>query len=124
MKHPHYSKKAMEHFLNPKNLGEMKNPTTIGYSGSPQCGDTMKLFIKLGKDERIEDISFQTLGCAAAIATSDMICEIAKGKSLKEASEITHQDVVDNLGSLPPTKVHCADLAKNALKSAIENYEK
>ncbi len=117
-----YSKKAIERFLNPKNMGEIKNPSGVGDVGNPRCGDLMTIYIKVD-DNKIEDIKFKTLGCAAAIATSDMICEVVKGKTLKEAQKVTFQDLVEELGSLPPTKVHCADLAQKGLAAAIKDYE-
>ncbi|MGM0439107.1 MAG: iron-sulfur cluster assembly scaffold protein [Patescibacteria group bacterium] len=116
-----YSDKAMDHFMNPRNLGKMENPDGVGDVGNPKCGDLMTIHIKV-EDDKIKDMKFKTLGCAAAIATSDMVCEVAKGKSLDKALEITFQDLVDELGSLPPTKVHCADLAQRGLKAAIDDY--
>ncbi len=121
MKKP-YSEKAMEHFLNPKNMGEIDDADGIGEVGNPKCGDLMTIYIKV-KDGTIEDMRFKTLGCAAAIATSDMICEMAKGKKIEEALKITFQDLVDELGSLPAPKVHCADLAQRGLKAAVKSYE-
>ena len=121
MKKP-YSEKAMEHFLNPKNMGEIDDADGIGEVGNPKCGDLMTIYIKV-KDGIIEDMRFKTLGCAAAIATSDMICEMAKGKKIEEALKITFQDLVDELGSLPAPKVHCADLAQRGLKAAVKSYE-
>ena len=116
-----YSDKAMDHFMNPRNLGEIKNPDGVGDVGNPKCGDLMTIHIKV-EDGKIKDMKFKTLGCAAAIATSDMVCEVAKGKTLDEALEVTFQDLVDELGSLPPAKVHCADLAQRGLKAAIDDY--
>ncbi len=116
-----YSDKAMDHFLNPRNMGKMEDPDGIGDVGNPKCGDLMTIHIKVG-DGKIEDMKFKTLGCAAAIATSDMVCEVAKGKTIEEALKITFQDLVDELGTLPPSKVHCADLAQKGLKSAIDDY--
>jgi len=126
-----YSKKVMEHFLKPKNVGELKNADGIGKVGNPVCGDVMYVYIKVGKrkkrgkeEEYIKDIKFKTLGCAAAIATSSMITELAKGKSLEEAKKITRDDVASALGSLPAIKMHCSNLAAEALHKAIEDYEK
>lgn len=117
----------MEHFKNPRNMGEMKNADAVGEYGNPTCGDLMTLYLKIkekdGK-EIIEDISFQTFGCAAAIATSSMITELAKGKTLDEALKITRDDVANSLGGLPPIKMHCSNLGTNALKLAVENYRK
>jgi nitrogen fixation NifU-like protein len=118
-----YSKKVMEHFMNPRNVGEIENPDGYGKVGNPVCGDLMEIFIKV-KDERIEEIKFRTFGCGAAIATSSMVTEIAKGKSLEEAMKITRQDVADELEGLPPHKIHCSNLAADALHQAIEDYRK
>jgi nitrogen fixation NifU-like protein len=118
-----YSKEVMDHFMNPRNVGEIPDADGIGVEGNPTCGDVMKLFIKV-KDEKIEDIKFQTFGCGAAIAVSSMITEMAKGKTLDEAEKITKQDVSDKLGGLPPQKMHCSNLGADALKKAIEDYRK
>ncbi len=117
-----YSEKAMDHFMNPRNMGEFDDPDGVGDVGNPSCGDLMTIHIKV-KDKKIEGIKFKTLGCAAAIATSDMICELAKGKTLDDALKVTFQDVVDELGELPPSKVHCANLAQKGLKEAIDDYK-
>jgi nitrogen fixation NifU-like protein len=122
-----YSKKVMEHFKDPKNMGEMEDADGIGEVGNPQCGDIMRVYIKVekkGDKEYIKDIKFQTMGCIAAIATSSMTTELAKGKSLEEAKKITNKDVAESLGNLPPIKMHCSNLAANALRKAIEDYEK
>ena len=126
-----YNKIVMRHFLHPKNLGEIKNPDGIGKVRNPQCGDIMWIYIKIGKrkkknkiEEYIKDIKFKTFGCVAAIATSSMITELAKGKTLKEAKKISKNDVAQALKGLPPIKMHCSNLASSALKKAIENYEK
>lgn len=116
-----YTKKVMEHFTSPKNMGEIKNADGIGTVGNPVCGDLMTIYIKV-KDNKIKDIKFKTFGCGAAIATSSMITELAKGKTLDEAKKITRNDVAKNLGGLPPVKMHCSNLAADALKKAIENY--
>ena len=118
-----YSEKVMDHFMNPKNMGEMENADGIGEVGNPTCGDVMKIFIKV-KDDIITDIRFQTFGCGAAIATSSMVTELAKGKTLDEALEITRDDVATKLDGLPPLKMHCSNLASDALKAAIEDYRK
>ncbi len=118
----HYSKKVIEHFNNPRNMGEIKNPDGVGKTGSPVCGDVMKVFIKV-KDNRITDIKFKTLGCAAAIASSSMLTELAKGRTLNEAEKITRMDIVKALGGLPPIKIHCSVLAQDALKEAIKDYK-
>ena len=117
----------MEHFKNPRNMGEMKDADAVGEVGNPVCGDLMYIYIKVGKEngkEIIKDISFQTFGCAAAIATSSMITELAKGKTLDEAIKITKKDVADALDGLPPIKMHCSNLAADGLRTAIENYRK
>ncbi len=123
-----YTKKVMEHFMNPKNVGELKNPDGVGKVGNKICGDVMYVYIKVGvkknKKKYIKDISFKTLGCAAAIATSSMITELAKGKTLEKAKKLTRDEVADALGKLPPIKMHCSNLAAEALHKAIENYEK
>lgn len=116
-----YSEKVMEHFQNPKNMGEMEDPDAVGDAGNPVCGDQMRIYIKV-KDNTITDISFKTFGCAAAIATSSMITEMAKGKKLEEAYGITRDDVADGLEGLPETKMHCSNLASDALKEAIKDY--
>jgi nitrogen fixation NifU-like protein len=113
--------------MKPKNQGRMKNPDGFGTVGNPACGDIMTVYIKIKKSkdkdkEIISDIKFETLGCAAAIATSSMVTEMAKGKDLNEASKITRQSVADSLEGLPPAKMHCSNLAESALKRAIENY--
>ena len=117
-----YSKKVMEHFYNPHNMGEMEEPDAIGEVGNPVCGDLMRLYIKVKKG-KIADIKFQTMGCAAAIATSSMVTDLAKGKTLEEAQKITNKDVADALSGLPPIKMHCSNLAANALRAAIKNYQ-
>ncbi|MFA6296344.1 MAG: Fe-S cluster assembly scaffold protein NifU [Patescibacteria group bacterium] len=118
-----YTEKVIEHFKNPHNMGAIENPDGLGQVGNPVCGDMMKLYIKV-KDNKIEDIKFQTLGCAAAIATSSMITDLAKGKTLEQAEKISRGDVSDALGKLPPIKEHCSNLAADALHNAIEDYKK
>jgi nitrogen fixation NifU-like protein len=118
-----YSEKVMEMFRNPKNMGEIENPDGIGRVGNPKCGDLMELYIKVENDI-ITDVKFKTFGCAAAIATSSMVTEMAIGKTLDEALEITRQDVADELEGLPPIKMHCSNLAADALHAAIEDYRK
>jgi nitrogen fixation NifU-like protein len=120
-----YSNLVLKHFTNPKNQGRMKNPDGFGTVGNPACGDIMAVYIKVKKakgKEIISDIKFETLGCAAAIATSSMVTQMAKGKDLDAAAKITRQDVADNLQGLPPAKMHCSNLAELALKKAIEDY--
>ena len=120
-----YSKIVLQYFMKPKNQGSMKNPDGFGTVGNPRCGDIMTVYIKVKKlknKEFISDIKFETLGCAAAIATSSMVTEMAKGKNLDDAFKITRQDVADELEGLPPLKMHCSNLAEGALKRAIEDY--
>lgn len=128
MNNTNYSKEVIKHFSNPKNLGEMKNANAVGELGNPTCGDVMKIYLDIKKNKSgkdfIKNIKFQTMGCAAAIATSSMITELAKGKTLDEAKKITNKDVADKLKGLPPIKMHCSNLAADALKKAIENWEK
>lgn len=122
-----YSKKVMDHFQNPRNVGEIEDASGVGEKGNPTCGDIMKMYIKVGKrdgKEVIEDIKFQTFGCGAAVATSSMITEMVKGKTLEEAEKITNAQVAEALGGLPPIKMHCSNLAANALQDAIEDYRK
>ncbi len=120
-----YNKKVLQHFTNPKFLGKIKNPDAVGKAGNPRCGDLLNLYLKVDKkSEKIKDVKFETLGCAAAIAASDMICELAKGKTLEKAAKLTFKDVSDNLGILPPLKIHCAQLVIEALNDAISKYKK
>ncbi len=116
-----YSEKLLEHFRNPRNVGEIPDADGIGTVGNPICGDLMSIYIKVEND-RIVDIKFKTFGCGAAIATSSMITEMAKGKTLDEALKITRNDVADALDGLPPIKMHCSNLAADGLKSAIRDY--
>jgi nitrogen fixation NifU-like protein len=116
-----YSEKVMEHFRNPRNVGEMGNPDGIGHVGNPVCGDIMELYIKINNNTII-DARFKTFGCGAAIATSSMVTEMVKGKTIDEALEISNQAVAEALDGLPPIKMHCSVLAEEALKSAIEDY--
>lgn len=118
-----YSEKVMEHFNNPRNVGEVENPDGVGMVGNPACGDVMKLTIKVEKDV-ITDIRFKTFGCGAAIATSSMVTEMVKGRPLSEAERITNQAVAEALDGLPPLKMHCSNLAADALHAAIEDYKK
>ena len=118
-----YSEKVLEHFNNPRNMGEIPNPDAIGKVGNPVCGDLIWIYIKV-KNDVITDVKFKTFGCAAAIATSSMITELAKGKTLKEALKLTRQDVAEHLQGLPPIKMHCSNLASDGLHRAIEEYLK
>ena len=117
-----YSKKVMEHFMNPRNVGVIENPDGYGKVGNPVCGDVMEIFIKV-KDERITDIKFRTFGCGSAIATSSMVTELAKGKHVDEAVKITRGDVASELDGLPAQKMHCSNLAADALHEAIKYYK-
>ncbi|MDH4139178.1 MAG: Fe-S cluster assembly scaffold protein NifU [Coriobacteriia bacterium] len=118
-----YSPKVMEHFNNPRNVGVVENADGVGEVGNPVCGDVMKISIRVAED-RIADIRFQTLGCGAAIATSSIITEMARGMSLEEAAGITKKDIADALDGLPPQKMHCSVLAADGLRAAIEDYRK
>ncbi len=118
-----YSNKVMDHFMNPRNVGVIKDANGIGEVGNPVCGDIMKMYIKV-KGNIIEDIKFQTFGCGAAVATSSITTELVKGKTLEEALKLTNEKVAEALDGLPPIKMHCSNLASQALKAAIENYLK
>jgi nitrogen fixation NifU-like protein len=118
-----YSEKVMEHFKKPQNMGEIPDADGVGSVGNPTCGDQMTMYIKV-KENRIEDVKFKTYGCGAAIATSSMTTELAKGKTVDEAMKITRASVADSLGGLPTVKMHCSNLAADALHAAIEDYKK
>ena len=120
---PVYSEKVMEHFMNPRNVGEIEDADGIGEEGNPICGDMMTFYIKV-KDNRLEDVKFKTFGCGAAIAVSSMVSEMAKGKTLEEALKITPRLVADELEGLPKQKLHCSNLGAQALHKAIEDYKK
>jgi len=111
----------MEHFMNPRNVGEIPDADGVGKVGNPICGDMMTVYIKV-KDNRLEDVKFKTFGCGAAIATSSMVTELAKGKTIEEALRITRTEVADSLGGLPPIKIHCSVLAVDGLSEAIYEY--
>jgi nitrogen fixation protein NifU and related proteins len=123
-----YSKKLLNHFRNPHNFGSLKKPTIIGQVGNPTCGDVMKLYLKIEKNKKnqdfIKDISFETMGCAAAIATSSVVTDLAKSKTLEEALKLDNKDVINALDQLPPPKIHCSLLAIDALNNAIYNFYK
>jgi nitrogen fixation protein NifU and related proteins len=119
-----YSKEVMKRFTNPKYAGEIKNADAVGQEGNVKCGDIMKIFLKIDDNCKIKDIKFQTYGCMAAIAASDAMCELAKGKTLDQALKIKFSDIVKELKDLPKIKVHCSVLGTKALKNAIENYKK
>jgi nitrogen fixation NifU-like protein len=116
-----YSERVMDHFTNPRNVGEMKDADGVGTVGNAKCGDIMQMFIKVENDT-IVDVSFKTFGCGAAIATSSMATELIKGKTIEEALQLTNAAVVEALEGLPPVKVHCSVLAEEAIKAAIQNY--
>ena len=119
---PIYSEKVMDHFMNPRNVGEIENPSGIGEEGNPVCGDMMTFYIKV-KDNILEDVKFKTFGCGAAIAVSSMVSEMAKGKTIEEVLKITPQSVADMLEGLPKNKFHCSNLGAQALHKAIEDYQ-
>lgn len=117
-----YSEKVMDHFTNPRNVGEIENADGVGEVGNPTCGDIMRISIVV-EDNIIKDVKFKTFGCGAAIATSSMVTEMVKGKTIDEALEITNKQVAEELGGLPPAKMHCSNLAADALHKAIEDYK-
>lgn len=118
-----YSKKAISYFRHPKFAGEIKEPDAVGQVGNVKCGDIMKIFLKI-KDDAIKEIKFLTYGCIGAIAASEAMCRLVKGKKIKDALKITHQDIIKELEGMPPLKVHCSVLGREALYKAIENYQK
>ena len=123
---PYYSKKVIEHFLHPKNMGKIKDASGIGDTQNMRCGDIMKMYIKVkkaGGKEIIEDVKFETYGCGHAISISDMMCELVKRKTIEQALTIDYDDIVKKLGEVPPAKVHCSYLAKSALKAAVDDYK-
>ncbi len=128
MKSTNYTQKVLEHFRNPRNVGVIENPDGYGKVGNPVCGDLMEMFIKIGKNEKdeevIDDIKFRTFGCGSAVATSSMTTEMAKGMKVDDAYKITRNDVAEALEGLPPIKMHCSNLASDALRAAIDNYRK
>lgn len=116
-----YTEIVMDHFRNPRNVGQIENADGVGQVGNPKCGDIMKIYLKID-DETIEDVKFETFGCGSAIASSSMATELIKGKSINEAVELTNKAVIEALGGLPPVKVHCSVLAEQAVKSALYDY--
>lgn len=116
-----YSDKVMDHFTNPRNVGEIKEANGVGEVGNAKCGDIMRIYLQV-EDDIIKDVKFKTFGCGAAIATSSMVTEMVKGKTLAEALEISNQAVAEALGGLPPAKMHCSNLAADALHEAIKDY--
>ena len=119
-----YSEKVLDHFTNPRNVGEIENANGVGEVGNAKCGDIMKIYLKVSDDGVIEDVKFKTFGCGAAIATSSMATEMVKGKTLEEALKLTNKAVAEALDGLPPVKMHCSVLAEEALRSAIADYYK
>ncbi len=118
-----YSEKVMDHFSNPRNVGEIEDANAVGQVGNPQCGDIMKIYMKINDETQIiEDVKFKTFGCGAAIATSSMATELVKGKTVEEALKLTNKAVAEALDGLPPVKMHCSNLAEEAVHAAIENY--
>lgn len=118
-----YNQTVMDHFMNPRNMGDLKEADGVGEVGAAACGDIMKISLKI-KDGKIEDARFKTFGCGSAIASSSMATELIKGRSIEEAMNFSNQEVVDALGGLPPVKIHCSVLAEEALKAALEDYVK
>lgn len=118
-----YSEKVMDHFMNPRNVGEIENADGVGQVGNPKCGDIMKMYLKI-ENNVILDAKFKTFGCGAAVATSSMATELVKGKTVEEALKITNQAVAEALDGLPPVKMHCSNLAEEAIRAAIEDYMK
>ena len=116
-----YSEKVMDHFMNPRNVGEIENPSGVGTVGNPKCGDIMKIYLDI-EDNIIKDVKFKTFGCGAAVATSSMATELVKGKTIEEAMKITNKAVMEALDGLPPVKVHCSVLAEEALQAALWDY--
>ena len=118
-----YSEKVMDHFSNPRNMGEIENPSGVGTVGNAKCGDIMRMYLDIDENHIIRDCKFKTFGCGAAIATSSMATEMIKGKSIDEALTLTNKAVIEALGGLPAVKVHCSVLAEEAIKAAIEDYQ-
>lgn len=118
-----YTKEVLKRFTDPQNFGEIENPDGVGQVGNPKCGDVMRIYIKV-ENNIIKDIKFQTFGCVSAIASSDALCEIAKGKTIEEAKKINNKEIIDKLEGLPSVKVHCSVLGASGLRKAIEDYER
>ncbi|MFH1423377.1 MAG: iron-sulfur cluster assembly scaffold protein [Candidatus Nealsonbacteria bacterium] len=126
MEKPYYSKAIIDRFMHPKNVGKIKNADGVGDTQNLRCGDIMKIYITVGKKdgkEVIKDAKFETMGCGHAVAISDMMCDLIKGKTFAEAIKVGYEDIADEIGPVPPVKVHCAKLAQTAIKGAIEDYK-
>ncbi len=124
---PYYSKKVIEHFLHPQNMGKIKDANGIGDTKNLRCGDIMKIYLKIekkGDKEIVKDAKFETFGCGHAISISDMICNLVKGKTLEEALKVGYEDIADEIGPIPSVKVHCAHLAQAGMKAAVDDYQK
>ena len=117
-----YNQKVVDYFMNPRNSGRIEDANAIGEVGNPKCGDVMKIYLKVGVKQVIDDIKFETFGCAAAIATSSMVTELAKGKTIDEALKIKNKDVAEALGGLPEIKLHCSLLAQEGIEAAVADY--
>ena len=117
-----YTEKVLDHFQNPRNVGELENANGVGMVGNAKCGDIMQMFIRVNDDEVIEEVTFKTFGCGAAVATSSMATELIKGKTVEEALKLSTEAVVEALEGLPPAKIHCSVLAEEAVKAAVEDY--
>lgn len=117
-----YSEKVIDHYTNPRNVGEIKNASGVGQVGNPVCGDIMRMYLKI-ENNVITDVKFKTFGCGAAIASSSVTTELIKGKTVEEALKLKNKDVIESLGGLPPVKIHCSVLAEEAIKKAIEDYQ-
>lgn len=118
-----YSEKVMDHFMHPRNVGEMENPSGVGEVGNAKCGDIMRMYLKIDENDIITDVKFKTYGCGTAIASSSMATELIKGKSINEAINLSNREVAENLDGLPPIKMHCSVLAEEAIKAALYDYQ-
>lgn len=118
-----YSEKVMDHFMHPRNVGEMENPSGVGEVGNAKCGDIMRMYLKIDENDIIADVKFKTYGCGTAIASSSMATELIKGKSINEAINLSNKEVAENLDGLPPIKMHCSVLAEEAIKAALYDYQ-
>ncbi|AVM66652.1 MAG: Fe-S cluster assembly scaffold protein NifU [Fenollaria massiliensis] len=118
-----YSEKVMDHFMHPRNVGEMENPSGVGEVGNAKCGDIMRMYLKIDENDIITDVKFKTYGCGTAIASSSMATELIKGKSINDAINLSNKEVAENLDGLPPIKMHCSVLAEEAIKAALYDYQ-